>query len=75
VITVPAYFDDAAHRATIDAGVIAGLNVRRLLNEPTAAALAYGMRGDRDGLVIAVTVTPGTVRRRSAPTSAAVGVS
>lgn len=46
VITVPAYFDDAARQATIDAGTIAGLNVRRVLNEPTAAALAYGLSTD-----------------------------
>ncbi len=43
VITVPAYFDDAQRQATKDAGKIAGLNVRRILNEPTAAALAYGL--------------------------------
>lgn len=43
VITVPAYFDDAQRQATKDAGVIAGLNVLRIINEPTAASLAYGM--------------------------------
>ncbi|HVU00614.1 MAG TPA: molecular chaperone DnaK [Polyangiaceae bacterium] len=43
IITVPAYFDDAQRQATKDAGTIAGLNVQRILNEPTAAALAYGM--------------------------------
>ncbi len=43
VITVPAYFDDAQRQATKDAGQIAGLNVKRIINEPTAAALAYGM--------------------------------
>jgi molecular chaperone DnaK len=43
VITVPAYFDDAQRKATKDAGRIAGLNVRRIINEPTAAALAYGL--------------------------------
>jgi molecular chaperone DnaK len=43
VITVPAYFDDAQRQATKDAGVIAGLNVRRIINEPTAASLAYGL--------------------------------
>ena len=43
VITVPAYFDDAQRQATKDAGRLAGLNVLRLLNEPTAAALAYGL--------------------------------
>jgi molecular chaperone DnaK len=44
VITVPAYFDDAQRQATKDAGKIAGLNVQRILNEPTAAALAYGLQ-------------------------------
>ena len=43
VITVPAYFNDAQRRATKDAGVIAGLNVLRIINEPTAAAIAYGL--------------------------------
>ncbi|RXG59067.1 Heat shock 70 kDa protein C [Armadillidium vulgare] len=43
VITVPAYFNDAQRRATKDAGAIAGLNVLRIINEPTAAALAYGL--------------------------------
>ncbi len=43
VITVPAYFNDSQRQATKDAGRIAGLNVRRIINEPTAAALAYGM--------------------------------
>jgi molecular chaperone DnaK len=50
VITVPAYFNDSQRQATKDAGKIAGLNVKRIINEPTAAALAYGMdkvRGDR----------------------------
>ena len=43
VVTVPAYFDDAQRQATRDAGKIAGLNVRRIINEPTAAAIAYGL--------------------------------
>jgi heat shock protein 5 len=43
VVTVPAYFNDAQRQATKDAGVIAGLNVVRILNEPTAAAIAYGL--------------------------------
>jgi molecular chaperone DnaK len=47
VITVPAYFNDSQRQATKDAGRIAGLNVRRIINEPTAAALAYGL--DKDG--------------------------
>jgi len=53
VITVPAYFNDAQRQATKDAGVIAGLEVERIINEPTAAALAYGMKQD-DGKVVAV---------------------
>lgn len=43
VITVPAYFNDAQRQATKDAGIIAGLNILRIINEPTAAALAYGL--------------------------------
>jgi molecular chaperone DnaK (HSP70) len=43
VVTVPAYFNDAQRQATKDAGVIAGLNVVRIINEPTAAAIAYGL--------------------------------
>ena len=43
VITVPAYFDDSQRQATKDAGRIAGLNVLRIINEPTSAALAYGL--------------------------------
>ena len=43
VVTVPAYFNDAQRQATKDAGEIAGLNVKRIINEPTAAALAYGL--------------------------------
>ena len=43
VITVPAYFDDSQRQATKDAGQIAGLNVLRIINEPTAASLAYGL--------------------------------
>ncbi|MCP6646276.1 Hsp70 family protein, partial [Klebsiella pneumoniae] len=42
VVTVPAYFNDAQRQATKDAGKIAGLNIERIINEPTAAALAYG---------------------------------
>src|SRR5256886_6779288 len=48
VITVPAYFNDAQRQATKDAGEIAGLNVRRIVNEPTAAALAYGLDKKKD---------------------------
>ncbi|HEY6739014.1 MAG TPA: Hsp70 family protein, partial [Actinopolymorphaceae bacterium] len=60
VITVPAYFDDAPRRATIDAGTIAGLTVRRVLNEPTAAALAYGIDGSADGVVLVYDLGGGT---------------
>jgi len=51
VITVPAYFNDAQRQATKDAGRIAGLEVLRLVNEPTAAALAYGLQKNKDGLI------------------------
>jgi Fe-S protein assembly chaperone HscA len=51
VITVPAYFNDAQRQATKDAGRIAGLEVLRLVNEPTAAALAYGLDKQRDGVI------------------------
>ena len=51
VITVPAYFDDAQRQATKDAAILAGLKVLRLLNEPTAAALAYGLDDDAEGLI------------------------
>jgi molecular chaperone DnaK (HSP70) len=53
VVTVPAYFNDAQRQATKDAGTIAGLNVMRIINEPTAAALAYGLgkKGERTVLI------------------------
>jgi molecular chaperone DnaK len=51
VITVPAYFNDSQRQATKDAGKIAGLEVRRIVNEPTAAALAYGLDKNRDHLI------------------------
>jgi molecular chaperone DnaK len=54
VITVPAYFNDSQRQATKDAGKIAGLEVRRIINEPTAAALAYGMDKQRGDSKIAV---------------------
>ena len=50
VITVPAYFDDAQRQATKDAAQLAGLNVLRLINEPTAAAIAYGLDNDSEGI-------------------------
>src|SRR5690625_3247652 len=54
VITVPAYFNDAERQATRDAGVIAGLEVERIINEPTAAALAYGIDNDKEDQTILV---------------------
>ncbi len=54
VITVPAYFDDAKRQATKDAGTIAGLNVRRIINEPTASALAYGLDKQEEMLTVLV---------------------
>ncbi|MCH8030834.1 MAG: molecular chaperone DnaK, partial [Bacteroidetes bacterium] len=54
VITVPAYFNDAQRKATKEAGQIAGLEVKRILNEPTAAALAYGLERKKDDEVVAV---------------------
>lgn len=54
VITVPAYFNDAQRQATKDAGEIAGLNVRRIINEPTAAALAYGLDKKHKDIKVAV---------------------
>ncbi|MDQ2900669.1 MAG: Fe-S protein assembly chaperone HscA [Acidobacteriota bacterium] len=60
VITVPAYFNDAQRQATKDAGRIAGLDVLRLVNEPTAAALAYGLDKRRDGIVAVYDLGGGT---------------
>jgi molecular chaperone HscA len=60
VITVPAYFDDAQRQATKDAGRLAGLEVLRLLNEPTAAALAYGLDQKQDGLFAVYDLGGGT---------------
>ncbi|PPI56544.1 molecular chaperone DnaK [Rathayibacter toxicus] len=61
VITVPAYFNDAERQATKDAGEIAGLNVLRIINEPTAAALAYGLdRGREDELILVFDLGGGT---------------
>jgi molecular chaperone DnaK len=60
VITVPAYFNDAQRQATIDAGQIAGLQVRRIINEPTAAALAYGLNMAEDQLVLVYDLGGGT---------------
>jgi len=60
VITVPAYFDDARRTATRQAGQIAGLNVLRLLNEPTAAALSYGLSQGKNGTVLVYDLGGGT---------------
>lgn len=60
VITVPAYFDDAQRQATKDAGKLAGLDVLRILNEPTAAALAYGLEKQQNGLFAVYDLGGGT---------------
>ncbi len=60
VITVPAYFDDAQRQATKDAATLAGLNVLRLLNEPTAAAVAYGLDSASEGLYVVYDLGGGT---------------
>ncbi len=60
VITVPAYFDDAQRQATRDAGKLAGLNVLRLLNEPTAAAVAYGLDKGGEGVIAVYDLGGGT---------------
>ncbi len=60
VITVPAYFDDAQRQATKDAAKIAGINVLRLLNEPTAAAVAYGLDQQAEGVIVVYDLGGGT---------------
>src|SRR6185437_13253185 len=60
VITVPAYFNDAQRQATQDAGRMAGLEVLRLVNEPTAAALAYGLDRNKEGLIAVYDLGGGT---------------
>ncbi|MFP4349187.1 MAG: molecular chaperone DnaK [Desulfococcaceae bacterium] len=60
VITVPAYFDDSQRQATKDAGKIAGLNVQRIINEPTAASLAYGMDKKKEGVIAVFDLGGGT---------------
>ena len=60
VITVPAYFSDAQRQATKDAGKIAGLEVKRIINEPTAAALAYGLDKDADQKIVVYDLGGGT---------------
>ncbi|BAU22712.1 chaperone protein DnaK [Caldimicrobium thiodismutans] len=60
VITVPAYFDDTQRQATKDAGRIAGLNVLRIINEPTAACLAYGLEKKKEGIIAVFDLGGGT---------------
>lgn len=60
VITVPAYFNDSQRQATKDAGAIAGLNVKRIINEPTAAALAYGLDKKKDEVIAVFDLGGGT---------------
>ena len=60
VVTVPAYFNDSQRQATKDAGKIAGLEILRIVNEPTAAALAYGMGKDKNGVVVVFDCGGGT---------------
>ena len=60
MVTVPAYFDDAARTATRDAARLAGLEVLRLVNEPTAAALAYGLDNDAEGIYAVYDLGGGT---------------
>jgi len=60
VVTVPAWFDDAQRQATKDAATLAGLECLRILNEPTAAALAYGIDGSKDGTVLVYDLGGGT---------------
>ena len=60
VITVPAYFNDSQRQATKDAGKIAGLDVKRIINEPTAAALAYGFDKKKEGMVVVYDLGGGT---------------
>ena len=60
VVTVPAYFNDAQRQATKDAGTISGLNVLRVINEPTAAALAFGLDKEGDKVVAVYDLGGGT---------------
>src|SRR6185503_15345408 len=60
IITVPAYFDDSQRQATKDAGEIAGLTVKRVINEPTAAALAYGFNKKKDEKIVVYDFGGGT---------------
>ena len=62
VVTVPAYFNDSQRQATKDAGQIAGLNVLRVVNEPTAAALAYGLEKEDDSIIAVYDLGGGTCK-------------
>ena len=61
VITVPAYFTDSQRQATKDAGRIAGLDVKRIINEPTAAALAYGVDNEQSQKIMVYDMCGGTL--------------
>lgn len=61
MITVPAYFNDSQRQATKDAGQISGLNVLRVINEPTAAALAYGLDKSEDKIIAVYDLGGGTL--------------
>lgn len=63
VITVPAYFNHAQRKATQDAGKIAGLDVKRIINEPTAAALAYGFNKKKEEKIVVYDFGGGHLRR------------
>ena len=65
VITVPAYFNDAQRQATKDAGKIAGLDVKRIINEPTAAALAYGLENEKEQKIMVYDLGGGTLYQLS----------
>ena len=73
VITVPAYFNDAQRQATKDAGKIAGLDVKRIINEPTAAALAYGLDNEKEQKIMVYDLGGGTFD--VSPRSAAENIS
>ena len=72
VITVPAYFNDAQRQATKDAGKIAGLDVKRIINEPTAAALAYGLDNENEQKIMAVSYTHLDVYKRQTTETASI---
>ena len=65
VITCPAYFNDAQRQATKDSGTIAGLDVVRVISEPTAAALAYGMKNKKEQKILVYDLGGGTLDRKS----------